>query len=171
MLKLILAPDFYRFLLNTSFVSNGMAKTSVVTMNGGVGGSPQCQTVRCVIRNCSWRYTEDLTGELYPPGMFFCCVPVYSYRRQLDERSEGCCVGRQSLTRLDSNWHSARMQASTPIATQVPVGCSPIAFVCELAQADGGMALCKGLHGRPPVLASLSISAKLSKGIRNHPIR
>lgn len=38
MLKLILAPDFYRFLLKMNFISNGMAKTSVITMNGGGGG-------------------------------------------------------------------------------------------------------------------------------------
>lgn len=33
MMKLILAPDLYRFLLKMNFLSNGMAKTSVINMN------------------------------------------------------------------------------------------------------------------------------------------
>lgn len=56
MLKLILAPDEFRFLLKTNFIYNVMAKTSVTNMS--------TWGVYCVNRKCSWRYAEDLTSLL-----------------------------------------------------------------------------------------------------------
>lgn len=87
MLKLILGPDFYRFLLKMNFISNGMAKTSVITMKGGWGWGVPSAKLSTVLLESALGDTRRASLANYLPGTFFCCVSVYSCRHQPDDRS------------------------------------------------------------------------------------
>lgn len=122
MLKLILAPDLYRFLLKMNFISKVMAKTSVI--NTRVGESPAAQTVLLATHGGSrWILAQAPPSALWPR------VPLLPQLPLEDGAAGWWLHWAQTVLEakgLSGNLHSGRTRAEPRTATQVMLRCNPI---------------------------------------------